>query len=163
NGNITFTGPLDTFTPFGLQGAGQVIIAPFFADVDTSVAGTGGSMVVTYGTSTINGRPSFGVNYVNVGYFDSNTNKLNSFQVVLLDRGDTGAGNFDIEFNYDKITWETGDASGGTNGLGGSSAVVGYSNGSNLTFQLNGSLVPGSFLDGGPVSLSALSQNSNVR
>ena len=35
NGNVTFTGPLSTFTPFGLIAANTPIIAPFLADVDT--------------------------------------------------------------------------------------------------------------------------------
>jgi hypothetical protein len=82
--------------------------------------------------------------------------KLNSFQVILVDRSDTGAGNFDIEFNYDQIQWETGDASGGTGGLGGSSAAVGYSNGTGTPgtfFELPGSHVNGALLDGGPSAL----------
>src|SRR5207249_9253138 len=81
---------------------------------------------------------------------------LHSFQIILVDRTDTGAGNFDIEFNYDQIQWETGDASGGSNGLGGSSARVGYSNGSGVAgtfFELPGSGVNGAFLDGGPNAL----------
>ena len=35
NGNVTFDGPLGTYTPFGLDRHGRPIIAPFFADVDT--------------------------------------------------------------------------------------------------------------------------------
>src|SRR5581483_5669804 len=76
------------------------------------------------------------------------------------------AGNFDIEFNYDQIQWETGGASGGSGGLGGTSAAVGYSNGlsgaSNVYFQLAGSLVNGALLDGGPNALISHSLNSNV-
>ena len=147
NGNVTFADPLPDFTPEGLTGSSLPIIAPFWADVDTR--GTASSLV-TYGRDTVNGRAAFGVNWVNVGYFNTKTDKLNSFQLVMIDRSDTGAGNFDIEFNYNRILWETGDLSGGTNGLGGSSASVGYSNGSTLpgTFlEIAGSLVPGSFLD----------------
>ena len=95
------------------------IIAPFFADVDTTGMGSG---LVQYGNATINGFSAFVANYLNVGYFAAETDKLNSFQVALLDRSDTGAGNFDIWFNYGSILWETGDVSGGTDGLGGTSA-----------------------------------------
>ena len=35
NGNVTFTGPLGTYTPFVFTAATPPIIAPFFADVDT--------------------------------------------------------------------------------------------------------------------------------
>ena len=111
----------------------------------------------------MNGRPSFGANYVNVGYYDSLTDKLNSFQVVLIERSDTGTGNFDIEFNYNRILWETGEADDGINGLGGASASAGYSNGSGssgTSFQIPGSLVPGSFLDSHPSGLVRRTQNS---
>ena len=165
NGNLTFTAPLSTYTPFGLVGTNTPIIAAFFADVDTRGAG---SSPVTYGTGTVNGRNAFGANYVNVGYYDSQTNKLNDFQLLLVDRADTGSGNFDIEFNYNKVQWETGSASGGNNGLGGIPAAVGYSNGlsgaANVSFQLPGSLTTGAFLDGGSAatSLIANSLNSDV-
>lgn len=164
NGNITFTSALGTYTPNGLAtGVGQPIIAPYFADVDTRGTGSG---LVTYGNATYNGRSAFVVDWPNVGYYNSQTNKLDNFQLILTDRSDTGAGNFDIEFNYNQMQWETGGASGGTNGLGGTSAAVGYSNGlsgsANVYFQLPGSLVNGALIDGGVDSLIAHDLNSNV-
>jgi hypothetical protein len=170
NGNVTFGQPLSEFTPSGLTGnnGGIPIIAPFWADVDTTGSG---SSLVTFGTDTVNGRQAFGVDYENVGYFSSNFDKLNSFQVILIDRSDTGAGNFDIEFNYDKIQWEVGDASGGTDGLCGAvvppacvPAAVGYSNGTGTagtSFQLNGSFLPGALLDGGPAATSLIAIDLN--
>lgn len=160
NGNVTFDSALSTFTPFNLQSTNRAIIAPFFADVDTR--GTdNGSSPVTYGTGTVDGRAAFGVNWVNVGYFSAATDKLNSFQLVMIDRGDTGSGNFDFEFNYDNVLWEAGDASSGANGLGGNSARAGYSNGSSASFELAGSAINGAFLNGGSNSLIAGSRNSN--
>jgi Nidogen-like/PEP-CTERM motif len=159
NGNVTFTGPLSTFTPFSLLSTNTSIIAPFFADVDTRGAGSG---LTQYGQDVLNGHNVFGVNWIGVGYFASKVNKLNTFQLILTDRSDTGAGNFDFEFNYDQIQWETGEASNGVNGLGGSSARVGYSNGSNTSFELAGSAVNGALLDGGPNALIRGSLNSNV-
>ena len=153
NGNITFDSALASFTPFGLDGTRREIIAAFFGDVDTRGRG---SSLVTYGNDIINGRNAFGINYVNVGYFSTRDDKLNSFQLILIDRNDLGSGNFDLELNYDKIKWETGEASGGIGGLGGVSAAVGWSNGTGLpgtSFMLPGSLIPGSFLDNGPRSL----------
>ena len=159
NGNVTFNGPLPAFTPEGLTASPVPIIAPFWADVDTR-----GSLssVVTYGTDTVNGRAAFGVNYVNVGYFPTHDDKLNRFQLVLIHRSDTGEGNFDIEFNYDRIIWEAGDASGG---IGGIAAAVGYSNGTGTaagSFELSGSRLPGSFLDSSPNGLIHRSAGSTV-
>ena len=162
NGNVTLDSPLSTFTPFGLTAASRQIIAPFFADVDTRNPASG---VVTFGSGTFGGRNAFGVNWLGVGYFDSHVDKTNSFQVLLVDRSDTGTGNFDIVFNYDQVLWETGDASGGVNGLGGSSAHAGFSNGSGApgtSFELAGSGVPGALINGGPNALITHSLNSDV-
>src|SRR6266851_2903892 len=115
NGNVTFDSILSSYTPFSLSSTQRVIIAAFFADVDTRGLA---STVVTYGPGVVNGRQAFGVNYINVGYYSSKTDKLNSFQLLLINRSDIAPGNFDIELNYDKIQWETGDSSGGVNGLG---------------------------------------------
>jgi hypothetical protein len=148
NGNVTFNGPLGTYTPFGLTtDIGTPIIAAFFADVDTRVGN-----VVTYGQGTVGTRSAFGVNYLEVGYFGQHTDKLNTFQLVLIDRADVGVGDFDIMFNYDQIQWETGDASNGSGGLGGYSARAGYSNGTGVAgsfYEMTGSGVNGAFLDGG--------------
>ena len=139
NGNATFTGPLGTFTPFALAGANTRIIAPSFADVDTRNLASG---VTQYGqVANIDGRSAFVVNWIGVGYFDQEADKLNEFQLVLINRSDTGAGNFDIEFNYDQLQWETGEASGGVGGLGGFPARVLFERHGHLV-ELPGSGVP---------------------
>jgi hypothetical protein len=144
NGNITFDSALSTFTPFGLSGANRVIIAAFFGDVDTRAPG---SNPVTYGTGTLGGHLAFAANYVNVGVYNS-ISIFNTFQLVLVDRSDTGAGNFDFEFNYTDINWETGTASGGNDqGLGGDPARAGYSNGAANSYELAGSGTSMFFLD----------------
>ena len=147
NGNVTFDGPLSTYTPFGLTAARRAIIAPFFADVDTR--GTLSDVVrYGYGATIYEGRPAFCVNWIGVGYYSGHTDKLNSFQLLLVDRG---AGTFDIVFNYDSVQWETGDASGGSGGLGGFPARAGYSDGSGFvdqSYEIAGSGVSGAFLDG---------------
>jgi PKD repeat protein len=151
---------LGTFTPYGLTNTLTQIIAPFFADVDTRAGN-----VVTFGNDTVDGHPAFGVDWIGVGYFSEHTNKLNSFQVVLINRSDRDPGDFDIEFNYDQVQWETGDASSGTNGLGGDSVVAGFSNGSALpgtSLQLQGSLIPGELLDSNPGGLVHGDLNSTV-
>ncbi len=156
NGYLTFNSGQGTFTPSGLgmDYAGQPIIAAFFADVDTR---SPLSALTAYGTGTYKGYTAFGATWDGVGYFPSRGDKLNSFQTILTDWSDTGDGNFDIYFNYDRILWETGSASGGTDGFGGVSAAVGFNAGTGNApatfFELAGSRVPGSFLDGGPMSL----------
>ena len=77
---------------------------------------------------------------------------------MLIDRSDINPGDFDIEFNYGQIQWESGDANPGSqNGLGGETARAGYSNGSGQFFvELDGSATPGALIDGGSNSLSEL-------
>jgi len=159
NGNVTFDAPLSIFTPFDLTSTGRKILAPFFADVDTRAGN-----VTRYGQDTVNGRPAFGVNWLDVGYFAFHVDKLNSFQLVMVDRSDIAAGDFDFEFNYTQIQWETGDASGGIGGFGGAPGRAGYSNGTGVAgtyLELAGSAMSGAFVDGGPNALISNSLNSN--
>lgn len=143
NGNVTFDSPLSDFTPFDLNSTSRVIIAAYFADIDTRVGNT-----VTFGTGTVDGHQAWGANWPGVGCYDSNDNTLNYFQMLLIDRSDVAAGDFDIEFNYDQVHWDSGQASDGdANCLNGSSARVGYSNGNGSSFELPGSAVDGGFLD----------------
>jgi PKD repeat protein len=160
NGNVTFDVPLGNFTPFGLVHTASEIIAAFFADVDTRTGN-----LVTFGNDTVDGHQAFGVNWISVGYYSQKTDKLNSFQLILINRSDRNPGDFDIEFNYDMVQWETGDASGGSDGVGGSPAVVGFSNGSGLpgtSFQFDGSGISRSFLDINPGGLTHGSLNTNT-
>jgi hypothetical protein len=149
NGNITFEAPKIDFTPDPLRALGFPIIAPFWADVDTR---GGESDIVSYGNGVIDGRPAFGINWVKVGYFNTLDDKLNSFQLILIDRSDTGTSNFDIEFNYDMILWETGNASGGVDGYGGSPSRSGLSNGGNQSLELQYSAQTLVQLDSNPIT-----------
>jgi nidogen-like len=156
NGNLTFDAPMGTYTPFNIITTGRVIIAPFFADVDTRAG-----PITQYGTGNVNGRPAWGATWPGVGCFSVNTSVLNNFQVVLIDRSDVTAGDFDIEFNYNQIQWETGQASGGNTLCQGGSAVrVGYSNGTTTAFELPGSGVSGYFLDSSATALIRNSRNT---
>ncbi len=152
NGNITFDAPLGTFTPFPLLTTSTPMLAPFFADVDTRASG---SALTKYGTGSVDGHSAWGVTWDGVGYFGIHDDLLNKFQLVVIDRSDIGAGDFDFEFNYDQIQWETGDASGGANGVGGAPARAGWANGLTSTFEIAGAGVAGAYLDGGPNSLVA--------
>jgi Ca2+-binding RTX toxin-like protein len=141
NGNITLSnsdsGGLGTFTPFALATGGYAIIAPFFADVDTRDPGTGGPVTPTPGGTSqgsnlvwydmdSTGFGKFTVTWDDVGYYSRNIDRLNAFQLQIVG---TGGGNFDIVFRYENIDWVTGDASGGSGGLGGRIARGGYSTG----------------------------------
>jgi hypothetical protein len=160
NGNVTFNNPLGTYTPSALTSFGSPIIAPFWADVDTAVAGSG---LVTYGNGTVDGHTAFGVNWPGVDCFVTAGGGLNYFQLLIIDRSDIAPGDFDIEFNYNSISWDSGQASGGNAScLGGTSAAVGYTNGSTNALELNGSFQNGAFLDNGPDALAGGSQNSTV-
>ena len=160
NGNVTFDNAQSAYTPTPLNKLGISIIAPYWADVDTRNTA---SDVVKYGTNTVNGHNAFGVDWVNVGYYAYHADKLLSCQLVIIDRSDIASGDFDMEFNYFKVQWEAGDASNGVNGLGGSSARACYASVSGSTFELDGSGVPGSFLDTNVVTgLIYQSLNSSV-
>ena len=118
NGNITFDGPLGTFTPYDLANTSAPMIAPFFADVDTRAENSG---TVTWATVYDEDfRKAFCVTWTDVGYYSYGVGRTNSFQLLLVDRSNgNDQGDFDIVVNYDRIEWETGGASGGTDGLGG--------------------------------------------
>ncbi len=123
NGNITFTGPLSTFTP-GLISAGQnnPIIAAFWADVDTR-NNEGASDLVYYDLDAANGV--FTATWYQVGFYSGHANPYNSFQIELLNEGH---GNFDIVLRYQTIGWTTGDVSGGA------AARAGYSAGNGTNY-----------------------------
>ncbi|MEV5749805.1 nidogen-like domain-containing protein [Actinoallomurus sp. NPDC052308] len=162
NGNVSFGDrPFSDFTPEPFKDLTEPIIAPWWADVDTRAPGT---QPVRYGMGMVQGRRAFCVLYDGVGYYDAHADPLNSFDLYLVDRGDAGDGAFDIVFRYRRLRWESGDLSGGRGGLGGTSAGVGYANGSGEpgTFlEVPGSRVPGSFLDTSPNGLSHTSTGSD--
>lgn len=150
NGNVTFGSSLVTFTPNQLTEILQEedlagIIAPFWADVDTRNEACG---LVRYGKQVISGRNAFGITWPNVGYYQMHSDKRNTFQLVLIDRSDISPGDFDMEFNYEKIRWETGDVDG-SGGFGGYSAHAGFALGTEH-YELPGSGVNGALLDSNP-------------
>jgi hypothetical protein len=161
NGNITFDVQFDfnnynpsCYRPTNLASIGLNIIAPFWADVDPRNTCLCDS--VYYGTNAVNGRMAFGANWVNVGYYSLGVDKLDSFQLVLIDRSDVATGDFDMEFNYARVEWEAGSASGGdgygfwnpSSGINGPPRA-GWASISDptYTFELNGSGMGRGLLD----------------
>ncbi|MCU0794438.1 MAG: hypothetical protein MUF31_00735 [Akkermansiaceae bacterium] len=114
NGNITFNDFYNRWTPLPIASTETAMIAPFWADVDTRnpPPSRPSPWTVRYGQGTVEGALAFGVNWADVGYFLGKTDKLNTFQLVLIDRSaGNSAGDFDIEFNYNQIGWNEGDHS----------------------------------------------------
>jgi hypothetical protein len=142
NGNLTTDRSLSEFTPFDFRETGTPFIAPFFGDVDTSLEGGIGH--VDYGPITFDGKAAFCVIWDHVGYFDEHEDKRNTFQVIIVNQGTPGV---DLVFNYDSIAWETGDASDGVNGFGGTSAAAGWAAGDGDSSHAL--MQPGSFANGG--------------
>lgn len=138
NGNVSFNAGIAAFTPTGPQGAAQPIISPFFGDVDSRDPASG---VVHMRTDIPN---QIIVTWDGVGYYNSHGDKLNSFQLVLRGPGYViPAGEGAIGFFYKGMQWETGDASGGSGGFGGTPAAVGFGDG-----QSNGEILQGSIQNG---------------
>jgi hypothetical protein len=131
NGNISFGDPVGTYTPEAFPIADQPMIAPYWADVDL-----GGEGSCTHGegdewaTCMLSPGDQNGVYWAleprrmvvtwdRVGYFLCHDDLQMSFQLLLTaaDSGCGGSGDFDVEFRYTQCGWNTGDASGGTNGF----------------------------------------------
>ncbi|MAD16107.1 MAG: nidogen [Alteromonadaceae bacterium] len=104
------------------------MIAPFWADVDTGCDDCGDVFIGSPNAETMV------ITWDSVGFYNEDSSLTNTFQLVLIDRADTGAGNFDVEFRYEDINWTTGDASDGENGLGGVPAQAGYDAGDGVNF-----------------------------
>jgi hypothetical protein len=131
NGNVSFTGGISSYTPDGPQGASEPIISPFFADVDTRNPDSG----VMYLRNDIPNEII--VTWDGVGYYNSNADRLDSFQLVLRGPGySIPAGEGAIGFFYKDMQWETGDVSE-------TAAAVGFGDGSG-----NGEILQGSTADG---------------
>ena len=75
---------------------------------------------------------TFTATWDDVGYYSGQTNKLNAFQLSIQQIN--AQGDFDIAFRYENVDWTTGNASGGSNGLGGTPARAGYSAGNGVEY-----------------------------
>ncbi len=128
NGNISFGTPYGTFSSSGFPSANFVMVAPFWADVDTRPA-DGGTVKYLITNSALY------VNWTDVGYFSMMTDKLNTFQLIITDGTDPviGVGN-NVSFCYKNMDWTTGSASGGVNGFGGTPSTVGANRGNGVDF-----------------------------
>jgi hypothetical protein len=158
NGNITFSAPVSTYTPAAFPIAAQPMIAPYWGDVD--IRNTGGVCMGGAGVTCSPCTPCLSpsengvwwymepglmvITWDRVGYYSCHNNLRMSFQLVLTSAGCGGSGDFDVEFRYNECEWESGDASGGIGGFGGTEAQAGFDAG-NLTdyVAIMGSMSPG--------------------
>ena len=143
NGNVSFGASYGTFTANSFPDPTFIMVAPFWADVDTRAAGSG---VVYYKLT-----PTYLiVRWQTVGYYSLYDDKLNDFQLIITDGIDPilPAGN-NVAFCYGDMEWTTGDASGGTNGFGGNPATVGVNRGNGVDYiQIGQFDQPGTAYDG---------------
>jgi hypothetical protein len=123
NGNISFLSAIGAYTPDPFPITSQPMIAPFWGDVDTRTVGN-----VWIHSPNAN---TLAVTWDSVGYYSGATDKTNSFQLVLRNQG---GGDFDVDFRYERLEWTTGNASGGSNGLGGIPAQAGYDAGDGVNY-----------------------------
>ncbi|XP_073243989.1 sushi domain-containing protein 2-like [Porites lutea] len=157
NGVVSFLVAVSQFTPdpFPL-GDQRRLISPFWGDVDTRNGG-----VVSYRESTDTAllqratkdirrafvrHQKFTATWIFIATWDRVAfygasglmqNKANTFQAVLVTNGRHSF----VIFNYNRIMWTTGTASGGNSqGLGGTPAQAGFNAGDGIRFfQINGS------------------------
>ncbi len=179
NGNVSFGQAFGTYSSSGFPIAGFPMVAPFWGDVDTD-GNDGTDGVVWYREwTTAGGDPvnRMVITWDHVGFYSSDTSRLNTFQLILTDGADPliGVGN-NVCFCYDDMQWTTGDASNGTGGLGGIPATAGANQGNGTDFFLIGRFDaagnaydgPGGandgvdYLDGQTICFSVASGGTNV-
>jgi MYXO-CTERM domain-containing protein len=140
NGNITFAGPLGTYTPDPFPVASRPMIAPYWADVDTRGMGRPARNGVYWHLEP--GRMI--VTWHNVGYYSTHDDLIMDFQLIITNALDCRSGDFDVEFRFNTCQWETGDASGGSGGFGGTPAQSGFDAGNGVDFvEIMGSRMAG--------------------
>ena len=126
NGNVSFVNSYFTFSSTPFPDASYIMVAPFWADVETTTAGQ-----VWYKVTPT----ALYVDWVGVGYFNDHSDKLNTFQLIITDGNDPVIGiGKNTSFCYEDMQWTTGDASGGVNGFGGTPSTVGANRGNGIDY-----------------------------
>jgi hypothetical protein len=119
NGNISFGAPYATFSASPFPDPNFVMVAPFWADVDTRDTASG---LVYYSLTPTH----LIVQWEAVGYYAQHIDMNNTFQLIITDGTDPIiSGGLNVAFCYGDMQWTTGDASQGVLGFGGIPATVG--------------------------------------
>lgn len=148
NGNISFGSSFATYTSTGFPSTQYVMVAPFWADVDTRNTTSGVVYYKITPTAVI-------VQWYRVGYFASMADKLNTFQCIITDGTDPIIANGNnVAFCYGTMEWTTGSASGGSGGFGGTPATVGVNKGDGVNYAQVGRFGQAGNVYNGPVSVS---------
>jgi hypothetical protein len=121
NGNVTFAAANANFAPTMLNGV--AVIAPWWADVDTSTGGAPMQNAIYWDVRS----GQITVTWHNVGYYAMHDDLHDDFQIVMRPAHNCGSNctDVDVELRYHTCAWTTGDTGGGANGLGGSPALAG--------------------------------------
>ncbi len=134
NGNISFDMPWFTYSSSPFPTSSFAMVAAFWADVDTrgpSCLGTPPAGEVWYKITPT----AIYVNWVAVGYYGCQNDKLNTFQIILTDGTDPVIGiGKNVSLCYGDMQWTTGTASGGIGGFGGTPANVGANRGNGIDY-----------------------------
>ncbi|MDQ3037237.1 MAG: hypothetical protein M3Y87_32890, partial [Myxococcota bacterium] len=136
NGNVSLGTALSTFTP-AFPRSGAPVLAPWWGDVDTR----GDMRPTRNNVHWFVDATRVIVTWHLVGYYNTHDDRQNSFQMIITRATGPGtaAGDFDVELRYEQCQWTTGDASGGTDGLGGTPAAAGFDSGTGPHLELPGS------------------------
>jgi hypothetical protein len=111
------------------------------------------SMPVTYGTTTFDGRSAFCATWTGVNTYDSPGAGTFDAQVLVVNRSDIQAGDFDLVYNFGRI---------GGNPAGARAAwALGGPDGQDQ-FSFPGSGAPGGLVDGSPTAVASGSRESSV-
>lgn len=155
NGNVSFSGPIGTFTATGFPAAGFDMIAPFWADVDTRNTTNADTNLVWHRTVAGSAGSIFVVTWDSVGVYNRNNSLRNTFQLLLAANANEFGAGLNAAFSYGDMNWTTGTASGG---FGGVAATVGINNGDGVRFDQIGRFdQPGMFYGGGGANPPATS------
>lgn len=131
NGNVSFGQAYPQFSAAGFPVNGFAMVAPFWADVDLRGPGAANNIVQYKITPT-----AMYVNWTRVGYYSMQTDKVNTFQVIVTNGTDPVVPNgANVSFCYQDMQWTTGIASGGVNGFGGTPANVGSNKGDGVNYM----------------------------
>lgn len=145
NGNVSFGQSFGTYSASGFPVNSFAMVAPFWADVDLRGPGAGNNIVRYKITPT-----AMYVNWIRVGYYSMQTDKLNTFQVIITNGSDPIVPNgANVSFCYRDMQWTTGSASSGVGGFGGTPANVGANKGDGVNYMQFGRFdQPGTAYDG---------------
>jgi len=122
----------------------NTVLAPFLANIDNRHGG-----LIQWGFDVIDGHQVLGAQWLGVQAYNNRPELTNSFQIIITERSDQGAGAFDFEFNYDQIRWDTTDAAWWDADRNPDVARVGWYNAlTGVGYEFEGSGVAGALLDG---------------